>query len=164
MMPEPAEVKRLITESVLICAVAAVIAIAANLVNPRGYILVGKEAARLKNISFISVDEAKVKFDAGVALFLDARSAGEYAGSRISGAINIPAGPESTSMKAIESYFQLLNEKKELVIYCEGGGCDDAEVLARRLLGLGYSRVLYVIKQGLPEWREREYPVEGDDR
>ncbi len=158
-MLEPVEIRKIIRESFAIILAAAVLGFSINLFHPKGYTLAGRESAKYRRIVPVGIDEAKIKFDGNAAVFIDARDAGEFTAARITGALHIPAQPESVSLKAIQSHFTLLRQPKEAVVYCGGSSCGDSETLARRLIDLGYPRTVYVIAGSFTEWEKKEYPV-----
>jgi rhodanese-related sulfurtransferase len=158
-------VRTTIREAAWIVILAAVLGLAANSVNPRGYLLVGKSAERQKLLVRISLREAKIKFDSSSALFVDARGRTEYEYSRIPGALSVPSSPESLSLRRMEEEHTALQGNRELVIYCGGSTCGDSGTLASRIQGLGYSRHIYILKDGFPSWVEAGYPVQdGGER
>ena len=160
-MIEAKEIKKVIKDSILIIIFSAIIGFAVNLLNPRGFILISKEEYNYNKIILISNNEAKIKYNGSVAIFIDSRSKNEYTDTHVSGAIHIPAIPESASLKQIKKNFSFLNQQKELIIYCSGMSCGTSEILAKRLIKIGYSNHIYIMKQGLPEWEANGYPVEG---
>lgn len=153
--------RQTIREAVLIIVIAAVAGFGINLFHPAGFQLVSREALNYKKILLISTPEARIKYDSSLSIFVDSRSPAEFEESRIPGALNIPTAPEALSWKRIREYFPRLNEPVELVIYCSGTSCGTSEQLARRFLGMGYSRHIYIIRDGIPDWETRGYPVEG---
>jgi rhodanese-related sulfurtransferase len=157
-MINSAGIKKIARESFYIIVITAAAALIINMFHPGGFVPVGREALLQKKIVSITAAEAKIKFDGG-ALFIDSRGPSEYGEERISGALSIPASPESASLKRIRDNFNLLQGPRELVIYCDGGSCGSSEELAKRLLGIGYKRNIYVITEGLPEWKGAGYPT-----
>lgn len=152
--------KTLVRETVIIIAAAVLTGFCINLVHPRGYEPISKEQRSLRKVVFISAEEARLKLDSEKGVFIDTRSAQEYAAGHIPGALNIPAHPESISMSKVRDHFKKLGGPVELVLYCDGDNCSSSEVLARRLFGMGYQRHLYIITGGYPEWIGSDYPVD----
>jgi len=104
----------------------------------------------------IKLATAKSLFDAGAALFLDARDAGEYDAGHIPGAMRLTrddalSDPERTKALAARG--------RPIVTYCEGGACESSLDLARALVDAGYRKVL-VFSGGFPEWAAAGHPVE----
>ena len=134
---------------------ASAIGLAINLFHPRGFVPVSREDLALKRVVSISAVEAKIKYDAGMALFVDARERVAFEGGRIAGAVNIPADDQPAGALGA-----LMDRPREIVFYCDGAECGAAAKLARAMIGRGYGRNLYVIDDGFPGWEERGYPVE----
>ncbi|MBN2077357.1 MAG: rhodanese-like domain-containing protein [Spirochaetes bacterium] len=143
---------RLLGEALVIVAAAAALGLGINLCNPRGYEPVPRPVLAYRKIVSITAEEAKVKYDAGIARFLDAREAEEYADTRIAGAISVPAlgGAVPPSPGA----------GREPVIYCDGAACGASDILARRIIDAGHRGIVYVLDGGLPEWDRRGYPMD----
>ncbi len=84
-------------------------------------------------------------------LFVDARSAAEYANGHIPGAVL--ASAELT---------ELLNEPRPLVLYCTGVECEDSLLLALELRKLGREDISIFIG-GMDIWRSELLSVEERD-
>lgn len=65
------------------------------------------------NIPRIGLQEARERVQSGEAIFVDVRSAGDYAASHIADAVNVPLGPS-----ALEPAYQDLPVGAELITYC----------------------------------------------
>lgn len=154
------ELLKIIKESMYILFAAAIIGFIVNIFHPRGFTFVSSSIYNEKNIVLISSDEAKIKIDSGAAVIIDSRTVEEYRDASIPGAVNIPAVPDSLSAKRIKENYGLINGPAELVIYCDGTSCGSSQILAARLLEMGYSKHIYIIEHGLPEWKEKGFPVE----
>ena len=68
------------------------------------------------------------------------------------------AQPDSASLAGIREHMAELDGPKELLIYCDAS-CDSDEVLARRIISMGYDRNVYVLDEGLPAWKVGGNPV-----
>ncbi len=82
------------------------------------------------------------------ALLLDARSEKEYQKEHIPGARNLSNNDLLINKDIIET----LPKDKWLICYCDGTGCDQAEILAYELIFAGYQRVA-VYRGGLEGWK-----------
>ena len=93
------------------------------------------------------------------APFLDARRSGAYAEGHIPGAWNISIWEAEldTRITAFEAAARP-GSTRPLVLYCEGGGCEDSKLLAGRLTPLGY-RNLLVYRAGYPDWVKQGRPT-----
>ncbi len=159
-MIDPAEYKGLVRQSAVIIIAAFLLGLAINVFHPKGFVLVSRESLERKKIVGITTDEAKHKFDRSSGLFIDTRDGDDFAAGRIRGAINVPAHPESLTMIKLKEYFDTISSPQELVLYCDAG-CDSSESIAAKIIGLGYSRNVYVLKDGMKPWVDRGFPVDN---
>jgi len=107
----------------------------------------------------IEVKLANVKkfFDAGAALFVDAREAPEYAEGHIAGALSVPFDDAVKNPALLEPFKRA---GKPLILYCSGGDCELSKDLAKNMLADGIRKVL-VFTDGLPAWKAAGYPMEA---
>ncbi len=94
-------------------------------------------------------------YAAGAALFVDARSAEEFAEEHIAGATNLPFDDVFKKPALAKS---LDPRGRPIVVYCGGGDCELSRNLAFTLLDAGYHRVV-VFTGGLPAWKTAGEPV-----
>jgi rhodanese-related sulfurtransferase len=92
---------------------------------------------------------------AQAALFVDARSAQEYAEGHIPGAVNLPF---DDVFKKPELAKSIANGGRPIVTYCGGGDCELSKSLAFALIEAGQRKVL-VFLGGLPGWKDAGNPV-----
>jgi rhodanese-related sulfurtransferase len=95
-------------------------------------------------------------FDAGAALFLDARDPAEYEAGHIPGAIRLTNADLASEPERAKT---LPVAGRPIIVYCEGGECEASLEVARALVEGGYRKVL-VFTGGFPEWSAAGYPVE----
>lgn len=100
---------------------------------------------------------AKRFFDAGGALFVDAREAPEYAEGHIAGALSVPFD-DAVKNPALLDPFKKTG--KPLILYCGGGDCELSKDLAKNMLADGIRKVL-VFTEGLPAWKAAGYPMDA---
>lgn len=107
----------------------------------------------------IEVKLANVKkfFDAGAAVFVDAREAPEYAEGHISGALSVPFDDAVKKPALLEPFKRA---GKPIILYCSGGDCELSKDLAKNMLAEGIRKVL-VFTDGFPAWKAAGYPVES---
>jgi rhodanese-related sulfurtransferase len=103
----------------------------------------------------IKLSAAKKFFDAGAALFVDAREASDYAAGHVPGAVNLPFDESVTDPGRLE---KLDGRGKPYIVYCGGGGCEVSIQMAGALIQVGHKKVL-VFEGGYPEWETAKYPV-----
>jgi rhodanese-related sulfurtransferase len=109
----------------------------------------------------ISGEEAAKKLQAG-AVFFDARRSGEYRGGHIAGARSLSVW-EAGLDQGIQRFFAEGHPPGEdIVVYCNGGECEDSHTLAQKLFLAGFDHVS-VYRDGFPDWKQRGLPIhEGD--
>jgi rhodanese-related sulfurtransferase/uncharacterized membrane protein YphA (DoxX/SURF4 family) len=141
----------------------AVLGLAANQILPDSMPLVGdwSPEARItmkfgKNI-LIPFEEAKEKFFAGSAVFLDARPPELYQKGHVQGARNVPIAEFD---QLADKVFMEFPEDTLFVTYCDGEDCDLSGQLALKLREIGYQNVR-VLHNGWSVWKSHQLPVQG---
>jgi rhodanese-related sulfurtransferase len=104
----------------------------------------------------VKLSTTKILFDAGAALFLDARDAGEFEAGHIPGAIRMTREDALSQPERVKA---LPVNGRPIVAYCDGGACEASLELAQALIDAGYRKVL-VYREGFPVWAASGYPVE----
>ena len=94
-------------------------------------------------------------YEAKAAVFVDARSATEYAEGHIAGATSLPFDEVFKKPDLIQKFD---DHGLPIVCYCGGGDCDLSRNLAFSFLDAGKKRVI-VYLGGLPEWKNAALPV-----
>ncbi|MDD3641988.1 MAG: rhodanese-like domain-containing protein [Candidatus Krumholzibacteria bacterium] len=170
---------RAITQAVLLAAVAAAAAFAYNAVQPNGIDPFRRPAEApvvdrtldlpgdgsgepREGISYISLEELREMLEAGDPV-IDARTAGEFEGGHIPGAILCDYYEMGTYFRTV---LPRLSPEMRIAVYCSGPLCEDSEMLARELYALGYTD-LRVFRGGIEEWTAAGMPLEagyGEDR
>jgi rhodanese-related sulfurtransferase len=150
---------RLLKDIISIVVLAGTVSVVINLFNPHGFVLVSRSSLYQRRIVPISAEEAMIKYDADMAVFIDAREKAEYDYAHIRGAVNIPVS-DASAKQGTDEKFSFLDRSAEVVVYCDGPGCGASESMAKLFLDRGYRRNVYIIQKGFPEWELREYPVE----
>lgn len=105
---------------------------------------------------FISLPEAEEAWSRQEAVFIDSRSQELFDRGHIPGAISVPLEDLKTGR---EDLLALIPEVPGIVIYCEGGSCQDSTDLARILEWRGFKN-LKVFLGGWAEWQQSGLPVE----
>ncbi len=104
----------------------------------------------------VKLATAKLLFDAGGALFLDAREPTDFEAGHIPGALQMTREDALNDPDRVKA---LPVRGRPIVTYCDGGPCESSLELARALVGAGYRKVL-VFAGGYPEWVAAGHPVE----
>jgi 3-mercaptopyruvate sulfurtransferase SseA len=102
----------------------------------------------------ISVEEAKPLCVACTAVFVDARSAAEYAAGHVTNAIHLPPG------ESIAPLLPRLRSKGTVIVYDRDRECSAADTLAAQLQTQGLSDVR-VLTGAWPEWLASGGPGES---
>ncbi len=99
----------------------------------------------------------------GINIFLDARNDDSYAEGHIPGAFQC-------DHYRLEDYIlpvlSAAETAEKIVVYCNGGDCEDSVLLCRELVaaGVAYEK-LYLFAGGIEEWEKNEMPLtEGSKR
>jgi rhodanese-related sulfurtransferase len=122
-------------------------------------------AARLKEQGLQSVDGRQAaqlfhdpRSKQGRIAFIDARDEQHYREGHIPGACEFdPYYPE----KYFPTVLPVCQAAEQIVVYCNGGDCDDSESAAILLRDVGIAnQKLFVYTGGIPEWITNGLPVE----
>ena len=110
-----------------------------------------QEAAK-KNITTISVADAKALLDKGDAIFLDVRTQKEYKSGHIPGAMNMSRG-----LLEFKISKKITDKNAVVAVYCKSGGrsCLASDTLVK----MGYKNIKN-IDGGWKAWTKAGYPVE----
>jgi rhodanese-related sulfurtransferase len=95
---------------------------------------------------------------AGVIVFIDARDESHYQEGHIPGACEFdPYHPE----KYFPTVLPVCRAAEQIVVYCNGGDCDDSKTAALLLKDMGIpNRKLFIYGGGITEWTNNHQPVE----
>lgn len=98
----------------------------------------------------------------GVIVFVDARDEEHYQAGHIPGAYEFdPYHPE----QYFPTVLPLCRAAEQIVVYCNGGNCDDSETAALLLKDVGIpSQKLSVYEGGMTEWTNNRLPIETGAR
>lgn len=103
----------------------------------------------------VGLDFAKRFYEARAAVFVDARSAEEFAEGHIAGASSLPFDDVYKKPDLAKAFDE---HGVPIVVYCGGGDCDLAKSLAYAFVEAGHKRVL-VLKDGFPGWAAAGLPT-----
>ena len=163
------EAKPEIKKVLLLLLVAATAALVTNHFSPVGIELIGQWDQSKNGIDadtgdgfpgrqpdIDNIGMAKLIYDSGNAIFVDARSMDFYRQGHIKGAISLPVEDFD---RLIDSFFNLNPIDKHIITYCSQRLCEENRRLAHRLLEFGYKSVS-IMTDGFPVWKENKFPVE----
>ncbi len=132
------------------------LALTFNWLSSSGLPLVAPLASPPPSGEFITLEQARERWQSGVGLFLDARSREDYAAGHIPNALNLPAD-------AFEDYYakaaSIMSSNTPMVAYCDGLECEQSSWLRNKLLQMGYTDVK-ILQNGWTVWHSAGLPVE----
>jgi rhodanese-related sulfurtransferase len=102
------------------------------------------------------------RYQQGAVAFIDARDEQHYRAGHIPGAREFnPYYPE----KYFAAVLPACRQAEQIVVYCNGGDCDDSESAALLLRDVGITtNKLFIYIGGFEEWNSNRLPVEVGDR
>jgi rhodanese-related sulfurtransferase len=102
------------------------------------------------------------RYEQGSIIFVDARDEDHYRDGHIPGAYELnPYRPE----KELAQVLPLCQGAAQVVVYCTGGDCEDADSTALLLRDAGVpAQKLFVYGGGYTEWSEHHLPEERGER
>jgi rhodanese-related sulfurtransferase len=124
---------------------------------------------RLEEKGLQHIDTAEIlelfrdpRYEQGLVMFIDARDDDHYAAGHIPGAYQFfHYRPE----KYAGSVLPLAQAAQQVVIYCNGGDCEDSEFAAMMLRDMGVPVAnLYVYLGGYSDWSTNNLPIEVGER
>ena len=102
------------------------------------------------------------RFAEGRIVFVDARDDRHFQAGHIPGAIPFDHYRLAEQVATVLAACQLA---EHIVVYCNGGNCEDSELAAVDLLELGIDRAkLLVYGGGIAEWQQHSLPLETGSR
>jgi rhodanese-related sulfurtransferase len=107
----------------------------------------------LREIDFLDAERI---YESGEAVFLDARISSEYEKGHIAGA---KSWPQNRFLEYLDIYEEQIPYDTHLVLYCEGGKCDQSQRLLEDLSFSGYL-VIDLYYGGYEEWLNLGMPYE----
>ncbi len=138
----------------LIVGLGLVLGTIFNLINPRGISPIPVVWLHPSSPG-IDVRSAKEKFDAGEALFIDARPNNRFTEKHIRGAENLP---QTVFDFIYLMKFSRLDPNRELIVYGRNISRHYDQEVAYLLASRGHTKVK-VLSGGLAAWQERGYPA-----
>ncbi len=104
-------------------------------------------------IEQIAVADARTRFDAGSAIFIDMRAGSDYAAGHIPGALTITS-------RDLETRLQALPEGAVIIAYGDATRPDSGQRGAQIFVELGYPTVI-AMEGGFQDWQAAGHPVDG---
>jgi rhodanese-related sulfurtransferase len=109
----------------------------------------------------IDSGEAWEAYQLGIP-FLDARRSADFRNGHVRGAFPAPVWESDlpARLTAFEARVPWPYDAP-LVLYCAGGDCEDSQLLAERMVALGY-RNLLIYRGGWPDWKAQGRPADRE--
>lgn len=151
-----------IKQAAILVLAAAVLAGISYLVRPSARQFTPADSAAVDGmdssgeISVIGLDQARLHFEQGTALFADARSLADYQSGHIQGAMHLDPN-EFDAWSG--DFFSRISPDQIIIAYCEGPRCTLSLELAEKLIWMGYEKVFY-LKNGWGLWKDKQLPTE----
>ncbi len=102
-------------------------------------------------VELISLREARARFDAGTAIFVDVRAGSDYGTGHIPGALTITS-------QELEPRLQDLPAGTVIIAYGDATRPESGQRGAQIFMELGYPQVI-ALEGGFQAWRDAGYPV-----
>lgn len=150
-----ASIKQLLPRLLGILLLGIVAGLAANQLSPRGLPLITPPRKDVSPSEYITIEQAKVFWDSGTVLFLDAREPADYEAGHIGNAQNLPA---QSFHQGFGGLAPMLSPESPLVLYCDGLECELSHHLRESLHQAGYTNT-YLLFNGMTVWRQAGYPI-----
>lgn len=154
--------RRAMGQGLALLLVSAALALGVNALRPDPLPLVGDFTPRASQAPapgqgpLVGLDEARTLHAAGRAVFVDARSAGDYRLGHIKGALNRPlddfSGRSAQALAAVP-------KDAAVITYCDGERCELSHELAENLKMEGWKNVR-VLVNGWTLWTRAGLPSE----
>ncbi|MBU1903741.1 MAG: rhodanese-like domain-containing protein [Proteobacteria bacterium] len=153
---ERARTRRLsVVDLLLILGFGLILGLTFNFSNPDGISIVPQTWSH-EATPRIDTHWAKLKYDTGTSLFVDARPADFFNQRHIRGAVNIPL-PLFDFVYMMK--YNKLDPEKEIIVYGRNVSKHYDEEVAMKLAARGHKKVK-ILSGGLSVWQENVYPVE----
>jgi 3-mercaptopyruvate sulfurtransferase SseA len=125
-------------------------------------------AVRVRELGLTLADSNRVdqlfrdpRCQQGLVVFIDARNEEHYKGGHVPGAYLLDYFYKENYL---ESVLPACNMAQEIVVYCNGGNCEDSLLTANLLMTAIPKERLLVYSGGMTEWNTNGWPVEIGER
>jgi rhodanese-related sulfurtransferase len=147
--------KNVCLRSALLIVVCALFGLAFNAVSPKGVSILKEPPKPVSPWKQLSLQEGFALWQEQGAIFVDARRAEDFRAGHIPRAMNLP---EYEFEKYWAEFAQNVAPELDLVIYCNGGDCEQSHKLAARLKQMGYTKIA-ILADGYFGWRDGKFPT-----
>ncbi|MFZ2089073.1 MAG: rhodanese-like domain-containing protein [Desulfobaccales bacterium] len=119
-----------------------------------------RRATEFKGIPTVKLDKALELWQQGETLFIDVRSADDFADLHVPRAINVPEEKLADQQELEKAGILGLPRDRQILVYCNTLRCNSSLKAAKRLQSLGFTRVLAFLG-GFQAWDEAGYDVDS---
>ncbi|MDA1259719.1 MAG: rhodanese-like domain-containing protein [Planctomycetota bacterium] len=142
-----------------VAATALALAFAANSLHPQGlessrdYFAKPQHSFQTVTMEEFTDFVTYLEDEAGDIVYLDARRSGQYQTGHVPGSWNVPRNDPA----ALEAALGALQVAAYVVIYCQGGHCEDSIFLAEDLVyrhGIDFS-IVHIFEPGWEAWQKQ---------
>jgi rhodanese-related sulfurtransferase len=102
---------------------------------------------------FTTLEDAKLLFDKGSALFVDSRTHEDFKVEHVPGAVSLYHGSVDKLYKQV---LGSVPKNRTIITYCSDPECKEATKVADELVKRGHSKV-FILLEGLPGWVDAGY-------
>lgn len=106
----------------------------------------------------VGLAELRAVMAAGKVVVIDARPALFFRTGHLPGAVNLPREGFQVAYEPLRARLER-DRNQALVVYCQGGSCEDSDLIAAALRSLGFAQ-LTIFAGGWKEWQASGLPVE----
>jgi rhodanese-related sulfurtransferase len=119
-----------------------------------------RRAREFKGIPTVNLENAHELWQQGETLFLDVRSAEEFADLHVARALNLPEENLEHPQALKDAGILGLPRDRRIVVYCSTVRCDASLKAAKHLRSLGFTQVMAFLG-GFQAWDEAGYDVDS---
>lgn len=153
-------------QAMIILAIALVAGETYRNLNKEGFLSESEAVAGIQNeykskfLAKVTIDEVAREIGRSSTSIIDARWETDFSSGHLPGALNLsPSTTEAVIAKSMEG----IPKDHRVVIYCQSPGCPYSEVIAQRLMTVGYSN-LVLYRGGWAEWKVSKHAKTGGGR
>lgn len=119
-----------------------------------------RRAIEFKGIPTVKLDKAHELWQKGETLFIDVRSAEEFAELHVPRAIHVPEELITNQQELAKAGILGLPRDRQILVYCSTVRCNSSLKAARHLQSLGFTQVMAFLG-GFQAWDEAGYEVDS---
>lgn len=143
----------ILVQSIMIVALSAGLGFIVNAISSKPLALV-REVITPQQIGelweTVTSDEVKEHINNGTAVIIDARDPNEFEAGHIPGSLNLP---ETQFIETFQELGDSLPRDIPLIVYCQGGDCDQSHAVLEHLKEFGFE-LLLLYQEGWNGWKE----------